>query len=519
MFFSPVINILPCAVGILRRLRQQRIEPQSFWSSSQKLFKISIRKTLVGSEKNVKFVHSRAATPRCESLHTHSPSMNTSPADKWNACLDVLKHSLPINEYETWFSALRFAGFEQNRLFVLVPAKYVAEYIGRHHRDSVKHALVQVFGEAVQLFWRYPEATPAASASPNASSEPQRPKLDPQLNPRYTFGTFVEGVSNRLPRTVALSIADTPGQDTFNPFFLYGPPGVGKTHLVNAIGARICEQYPEKRVLFVPAHTFKTQYTDSVRRNKLNDFMNFYQSIDVLIIDDIQGIATPKTLQTFFHIFNHLQQNRRQIIMTCDRPPVQLEGMEERMLSRFKWGMIAAIEKPDPSLRLAILKAKIKRDGLRFIPKEVVQYIAENVESSVRELEGLLNTLMMRTVCDNCDIDIEMAQRVIACVVDIDRRDLSPDDIISVVAQQTGVKPKEITSKLRKHDVAQARQLAMYLIHKHCHTSYAQIGRCFGGRDHSTVLYSCDQVSRRLSVDKDFRRMVDNIEMALKKMS
>lgn len=444
--------------------------------------------------------------------------MNTTPADKWKACLEHLKSTLPTGEYDTWFAALQYVGFEQNRLYVGVPAKFVADYIGRHHRECMKQALYTVFGEQVQLFWRYPEGTPTANATAEKEA-PKRPKLDPQLNPRYTFETFVEGVSNRLPRTVAMSIAEKPGQDTFNPFFLYGPPGVGKTHLANAIGARICELHPEKRVLFVPAHTFKTQYTDSVRFNKQNDFMNFYQSIDVLIIDDIQVIATQKSLQTFFHIFNHLQQNRKQIVMTCDRPPVQLEGMEERMLSRFKWGMIAAIEKPDPSLRLAILKAKIKRDGLRFIPKDVVQYIAENVESSVRELEGLLNTLMMRTVCDNCDIDIEMARRVIACVVNMDERDLSADDIISVVGQQTGVKPKEITSKLRKQNVAQARQLSMYLIQKHCGMSYSQIGRHFGGRDHSTVMYSCNQVARLLSVDKDFRRMVENLELALKKMS
>jgi chromosomal replication initiator protein len=249
------------------------------------------------------------------------------------------------------------------------------------------------------------------------------------------------------------------------------------------------------------------------------DFMNFYQSIDVLIVHDIQEIATKGTLQTFFHIFNHLQQNRRQIIITCDRPPAQLEGMEERMLSRFKWGMVAAIEKPDTDLRLAILKAKIRRDGLKFFPKEVVAYIAQHVENSVRELGGLLNSLMMRAVCDNCDIDIELTKRVIASIVNIDEKKVSSDDIIQVVAQKFGVKPKEMTSKLRKQVVAQARQLAMYLIHKHTGTSYTQIGRLFGGRDHSTVLYSCDQVAQRITIDKEFHRMVDDLEMALKKLT
>ena len=444
--------------------------------------------------------------------------MNVTPADKWSACLEKLRETLSPSEFETWFAALQFVGFEENRLYVGVPARFVADYIGKHHREQVRQALYETFSAGVQLFWRYPEAQKAAEPK-QEDSVAKRPPLDPQLNPRYTFQTFVEGVSNRLPRTVALSIAEKPGQDTFNPFFLYGPPGVGKTHLANAIGYRLCELHPDKRVLFVSAQVFQTQYTDSVRRNKLNDFMNFYQSIDVLIVDDIQEIVTPKTLQTFFHVFNHLQQNRRQIVITCDRPPVQLEGMEERMLTRFKWGMIAAIEKPDTDLRMAILKSKIRRDGLKFFPKDVVQYIAQNVENSVRELEGILNSVMARAVCDNCDLDIELTQRVIASVVNLDRKKISENDIMAVVGQTYGVKPKEMCSKARKQTMVQARQLAMYLIHKHTGKSYVQIGRLFGGRDHSTVLYSCDQVVRRISVDKDFHRMVDDLELALKKLS
>ncbi len=448
--------------------------------------------------------------------------MSETPADRWKACLEYLKNALSSTEYATWFAALRFVGYQNGQLYIAVPVKYVAEYIGKHHRNLVQAALNAVFPERVQLFWRYPDVVEQEQADARSSvvtQEPKRPPLDPRLNPRYTFQTFVEGVSNRLPRTVGLSIAEKPGQDTFNPFFLYGPPGVGKTHLANAVGFRLCELHPEKRVLFVSAQEFRTQYTSSVKQNTMPDFMNFYQSIDVLIVDDIQEIATKGTLQTFFHIFNHLQQNRRQIIITCDRPPAQLEGMEERMLSRFKWGMVAAIEKPDTDLRLAILKAKIRRDGLKFFPKEVVAYIAQHVENSVRELEGLLNSLMMRAVCDNCDIDIELTKRVIASIVNIDEKKVSSDDIIQVVAQKFGVKPKEMTSKLRKQVVAQARQLAMYLIHKHTGTSYTQIGRLFGGRDHSTVLYSCDQVAQRITIDKEFHRMVDDLEMALKKLT
>ena len=341
------------------------------------------------------------------------------------------------------------------------------------------------------------------------------PPIDPQLNPRYTFDNFVEGASNKLPRSVGISIADTPGKSTFNPFFLYGPSGVGKTHLVNAIGVRIRELYPEKRVLFVSAHVFKTQYTDSVIHNTQNDFINFYQTIDVLIIDDIQEITTAKTQQSFFHIFNHLQQNNRQIIITCDRPPVELEGMEERMLTRFKWGMTAELEKPDTQLRRDILISKIRKDGL-VIPPEVVQYIARNVESSVRELEGIINSIMAYSVVDNCEIDLQLTQRIVARAVNLEKKELVPDDIIAAVCKRYGHKQKELASKSRKQSIVQSRQLAMYLIHKYTESTYSQLGRLFGKRDHSTVLYACNQTARRISVDKAFRREVEELEAALK---
>ena len=273
--------------------------------------------------------------------------------------------------------------------------------------------------------------------------------------------------------------------------------------------------HPEKRVLFVSAHVFKTQYTDSVIHNTQNDFINFYQTIDVLIIDDIQEITTAKTQQSFFHIFNHLQQNNRQIIITCDRPPVLLAGMEERMLTRFKWGMTAELEKPDTKLRRDILISKIRRDGL-VIPAEVVQYIAAHVESSVRELEGIINSIMAYSVVDNCEIDLELTQRVVARAVNLERKELSADDIAATVGQRYGVKPKEMASKSRKQTIVQARQLAMYLIHKYTDMTYSGLGRMFGKRDHSTVLYACNQVAHRIGVEKNFRREVEEIEATLK---
>ena len=290
---------------------------------------------------------------------------------------------------------------------------------------------------------------------------------------------------------------------------------MGKTHLVNAIGVKIRELTPEKRVLFVSAHVFKTQYTDSVIHNTSNDFIHFYQTVDVLIIDDIQEITTSKTQLAFFHIFNHLQQNNKQIIITCDRPPVLFEGIEERMLTRFKWGMVAELEKPDSQLRKDILLSKIRRDGLQF-PEEVVKYIAENVESSVRELEGIINSIMASAVVDNCEIDLELTRRVVARAVNLEKKKLSADDIIAAVCGHYGVKAKDLNSKSRKRNVVAARQLAMFLSHKYTGASYNLLGRKFGGKDHTTVLYACNQVSRRISTDKNFRRDVEDLESVLK---
>lgn len=285
--------------------------------------------------------------------------------------------------------------------------------------------------------------------------------------------------------------------------------------MVNAIGLRILESQPERRVLYVPAHLFKTQYTDSVLHNTINDFIHFYQTIDVLIIDDIQEITTAKTQQAFFHIFNHLQQNGRQIIITCDRAPVDFEGIEERMLTRFKWGTVTEMEKPDVALRRAILTAKIKRDGLKF-PPDVIDYIANNVESSVRELQGIVNSIMAYSVVDNCDICQELVEKVVARAVNLEKHELTLDDIVKAVCKRYNVKLKDVNSKSRKQGIVLARQLAMFLSHKYTTLPYSQIGHLIGRKDHSTVLHACNTISNRITTDKNFRREVEELESALK---
>ena len=455
--------------------------------------------------------------------------MADTPDPKWQLFLDCLRNQVSPQDFSTWFSVLKMIRFANGELFVGVPNRFFPEIIEQRFARELKSALAQAYGPSARL--HYQVVNPETGGNSERERElqvrenkqevvtPQTRRvlpLDPNLNPSYTFDNFLEGEANRLSRSVGLNISENPGRGSFNPFFLYGPSGVGKTHLANAIGVRTKQLHPEMRVLFVSAHVFKTQYTESVRKNTQNDFINFYQTIDVLIIDDIQEITTAKTQLAFFHIFNHLQQNNRQIVITCDRPPVLFEGIEERMLTRFKWGMVAEMERPDVKLRRDILRSKIKRDGLTF-PENVISFIAKNVESSVRELEGIVNSIMAYSVVDNCDIDLALAERVVARAVNLEKKQLTADDIIQTVAQHFSLKAKDLISKSRKQAIVRARQLAIFLCHKYTDMPYLQIGQRFGGRDHSTIIYSCNQVTKDLSTVKDYRRTLEEIEAKLKR--
>ena len=340
--------------------------------------------------------------------------------------------------------------------------------------------------------------------------------LDPHLNPNYNFENFIKGNSNEFSRTVGETGAKNPAR-TFNPLFLYGPSGVGKTHLINAIGTRIKELYPEKRVLYVSAHLFQVQYTDSVRTNHFNDFISFYQTIDVLIIDDIQEFAgVTKTQNTFFHIFNHLHQNGKQLILTSDRAPVMLQGMEERLLTRFKWGLVAELEKPDVELRKNILRNKIRRDGLN-IPESVINYIAENVNESVRELEGIINSLLAQSIIFKRDVDIDLAERIVRKAVRCESKPITIEDIIAKVCSHYEIEESAIHTKTRKREVVQVRQVAMFLAKKHTDASSSKIGQLIGNKDHATVLHACKIVKDQVEVDKSFKADIEEIEALLRR--
>lgn len=459
---------------------------------------------------------------------------------RWAACLRLLRNNISSErQFDTWFTPISFVSFDEetSELVLSVPSTFIVEYIEAHFVELLRAVLHNIYGERVRLRWtvttdatNHITQTVDATDRSTAVDKPVRTEglnqaphaeqaLDSQLKPEYTFANFVEGAPNKLPLTVGQAIAQNPDKSTFNPLFLYGASGVGKTHLVNAIGLRLKELHPEKRVLYVSAHLFQVQYVDAVRQNKTNDFIAFYQSIDVLIIDDVQEFADhEKTQLTFFHIFNHLQQNGRQLILTSDRPPVALKGMEERLLTRFKWGLLAELERPDEELRRNILWHKIRRDGLR-IDAAVVSYIARVVDKSIRDLEGVLNSLMAYSVVWSAEIDIPLAERVIARTVGMtrpDRSKLTVEDILQQTCQFFCIDQEEVLSKSRKAIVVQARQVAMYLTQKLTTLSTTRIGVAIGRRNHATVIHSCQSVASRLQSDTEFAEKIGELEQLLR---
>lgn len=469
--------------------------------------------------------------------------MNNSHQALWDNCLSLIRANVTEQQFKTWFAPLVFESYSetQHELLVQVPSMYVYEYLEQYYVGLLSKVLARVFGADVKLSYRIVEvkahagndrdvttdvesngptieveAATRANQSPTTLDAATPQQLNPQLDPKKTFQNFIEGDSNKLPRTVGLSIAEHPGKSTFNPFFVFGPSGCGKTHLINAIGVRCKETYPQKRVLYVSARLFQVQFTDSVRHNTTNDFINFYQSIDVLIVDDIQEwMNSPKTLDTFFHIFNHLFRCGKQIILASDRPPVDLQGMKDRLLTRFACGLIAELEKPNVQLCIDILNAKCKRDGLK-IPEDVIQFIAETANGSVRDLEGVVNSLMAYSIVYNSNIDMRLAERVIKRAVKVDNHPLTIDDILEKVCRHYGVNQQHVFSKSRKRDYVQVRQISMYLAQKYTKMPASRIGQLIGNRDHSTVIHSCNTVEQRLKVDKSFSAELNSIENSFK---
>jgi chromosomal replication initiator protein len=340
-------------------------------------------------------------------------------------------------------------------------------------------------------------------------------KIESQLNPNYSFDNFLEGDSNRLARSAGMAVANKPGGTAFNPLLIYGANGIGKTHLANAIGIEIKNNFPNKTVLYVQSEKFMHQFVDAVRNNSSNDFVHFYQMMDVLIIDDIQFFAgKDKTQDVFFHIFNHLHQNGKQIVLTSDKAPVEMQGMEQRLLSRFKWGLSADLGTPDLETRIAILEKKMYGSGIE-LPREVVEYLAYSINTNVREIEGALNTLLAQASLNKKAITLELAKQMVDKFVRSTAREVSIEYIQKVVCDYFDLPIEMLKSKTRKREVVQARQISMYFSKKMTKSSLANIGAHCGGKDHATVLHACRTVVNLSETDKQFRHYLEELEKKL----
>lgn len=455
----------------------------------------------------------------------------------WSKCLNVIRDNISEVAFNTWFAPIIPLKYEDNVLTVQVPSQFFYEYLEEKYIDLIQQALYREIGEGTILNYRVlieaennttvelrgeakpivnkPTSTKISIKTPSPFDRVETAEFDSQINPKYSFNNFFEGESNRLARTAAEAVAKNPAKTAFNPLFVHGNSGVGKTHLCHAIGARVQEFYPEKKVLYLSAHLFKVQFTDARRFNTINDFINFYQGIDVLIIDDIQELSgLEKTQNTFFHIFNHLHQNNKQLVMTSDCAPTDMQGMEERLLTRFRWGLTASLERPDKELRKKILKHKVLVDGLS-ISDDVIDYIAENVTDNVRDLEGIIVSLMAHSIINNRDIDLNLARRVMDQNLKFERKRITVQKIQETVCDFFNIRKDLIQSASRKREIVQARQVTMYFIKKHTELSLSQIGAQVGGRNHATVVHACNTVKDLLEVDKGFRSDLEEIERML----
>jgi len=467
----------------------------------------------------------------------------------WDNCLKIIKDNVPSISFRTWFEPIVPLKLSDNVLTIQVPSPFFYEYLEEQYIDILRKTLRKELGNNAKLEYSvvmenslYSNNKPFTVKFPtNYKTElknkpvsvpldteeksiknpfiiPGIKKLhvDPMLNPDNHFNNFVEGECNRLARSAGNAVGDNPGGTAFNPLFLYGESGLGKTHLSQAIGIKVKEKFPEKTVLYVNANRFQTQFVESVRNNNKNDFLHFYQMIDVLIIDDVHEFAgKEKTQDIFFHIFNHLHQSGKQLILTSDKPPVEMQGMEQRLLSRFKWGLSADLQSPDYETRIAILKQKIYNDGIE-ISDEVIDYIASHISSNIRELEGALISLLAQSTLNRKEITLELAKMMIDRLVKNSKKEISVDYIQKVVCDYFNLSPDLLQSKTRKREIVQARQIAMYFSKTLTKSSLASIGALIGGKDHATVLHACKTVNNLMDTDKRFKTQIDTIEKKLK---
>jgi chromosomal replication initiator protein len=465
----------------------------------------------------------------------------------WEKCLGIIRDNVNWRTYQTWFEPIRVVSLTQQVLTLQVPSQFFYEWLEEHYVALLGKTIRRVLGKEGRLEYRILMESNSTSRNPASINMPgstharpskdnnfvdmplrwedpsniktpyaipglKRTQIDPQLNANYTFDNYVEGDCNRVARSAGLRVAQKPGATSFNPLVVFGGVGWGKTHLVQAIGNEVRRLHPNKAVLYVSAEKFINQFIDHSKNNEINDFIHFYQLIDVLILDDIHLFAPAvKTQDVFFAIFNHLQQSGKQIILTSDTPPKDMQGMQERLLSRFRWGLNADIQAPEFETRQAILRMKMRNEGLE-IPEEVVKYIAYNVQSNVRELEGALIALFAQATLNKKEIDLELAKRVMKNFVKTAAREMTIENIQKMVCDYFHLPYDRLLMKTRKREVVQARQITMYLAKKFTKASLKNIGEHFGGFDHTTVIHSCQQVENLMDTDAEYREHMQELQ-------
>ena len=473
--------------------------------------------------------------------------METNANKVWENCLAFIKDNIQSQAYKTWFEPIIPVKLSDNSLSIQVPSKFFYEWLEEHYVKILKTALIKELGKDARLIYiikmensfgnkiPFTEKIPSANRSslktqnvdaPMESNEGELKNpfiipgirnlhIESQLNPNYSFDNFLEGDSNRLARSAGIAVSNKPGGTSFNPLMIFGGVGLGKTHLAHAIGVDIKERYPDTTVLYISSEKFTQQYIESVKKNNRNDFIHFYQVIDVLIVDDVQFLSGKSgTQDVFFHIFNHLHQNGKQVILTSDKAPVDMQDIEQRLLSRFKWGLSAELQTPDFETRISILKNKLYRDGVNM-HEDIIAYVAKNIKTNIRELEGAIISLIAQSSFNKVEINVELAKEIINQFVKNTKREVSIEYIQKVVSEYFQMEIATLQSKTRKRHIVQARQLAMYFAKKYTKASLASIGSQIGKRDHATVLHACKTVDNLSFTDKQFRKYVDDLNQKL----
>ncbi|RDY61306.1 chromosomal replication initiator protein DnaA [Flagellimonas nanhaiensis] len=469
--------------------------------------------------------------------------MSVTASSVWKNCLAFIKDNIQPQAFKTWFEPIKPIKLTDKALSIQVPSKFFYEWLEEHYVKLLKVALTRELGNNAKLIYiikmenKYGNKEPFTEQIPSSNRTAMAPqeldvpitskspelknpfvipgirniKIESQLNPNYNFENFLEGDSNRLARSAGMAVANKPGGTSFNPLLIFGGVGLGKTHLAHAIGVEIKDKYPEKTVLYISAEKFTQQYIESVKKNTRNDFIHFYQLIDVLIIDDVQFLSGKSgTQDVFFHIFNHLHQNGKQVILTSDKAPVDMQDIEQRLLSRFKWGLSAELQSPDYETRVSILKNKLYRDGVEM-PEDIIDHVAKNIKTNIRELEGAIISLIAQSSFNKREVTLELAQQVVEKFVKNTKREVSIDYIQKVVSDYFEMDVATLQSKTRKRHIVQARQLAMFFAKKFTKASLASIGSQIGKRDHATVLHACKTVDNLAETDKQFRKYIEDL--------